>query len=127
MRLSGREANAATESGHHERAKNLNLSFSEWISFVISRDHLSRSADRIRLIEHHVSQRHGEIANSRRINYVTIIKDRVNSPFRFINQNVVVIRVVVNDAEAQTTPVDLFPFTKELFDDGLPRARQQAC
>ena len=33
-----------------------------------------------------------------------------------MDQNVVVVRVVVDDAEAQSVPVDLFPFRKEPFD-----------
>ena len=127
MRLAGREANAATESGHRERVKNLNLSFSEWISFMISRDHLSRGADRIGLIEHHVSQGNRQIANGRRMDHIAIIENRIDTLFGSLtNKNVVVVRVVVDDAETQTTPVDLLPCSKESFDHESARFRQQA-
>src|SRR5437660_3300 len=125
MRLSGREANAATEPGHRERVKNLSLSFSERIGFVISRDHLSRGADWVAFVEHHVSEGNRQIANGRRMDYVAIIENRIDTLFGSLtNKNVVVVRVVVDDAEAQTTPIDLFPFAKESFDHGSARLRQ---
>src|SRR5712692_10422670 len=103
MRLSGRKANAATESGDRECVKNLNLSFSEWITFVISRDHSSRGADRVAFVEHHVSQGNRQLANVRRMDHIAIIENRIDSWFGSLtNKNVVVVRVVVDHAEAQT-------------------------
>src|SRR5205807_10546177 len=91
MRLPGREANAATESGRRERVKNLNFSVIERISFVISRDYLSRGANRVGLIEHHVSQGNRQIANGGRMDHVAIIENRIDPLFRSLtNQNVVV-------------------------------------
>src|SRR5260370_12904318 len=125
MRLSGREANAATESGDGERVKNLSLSFSEWISLVISRNHLSRGADRVAFVEHHVSQGNCQLANGRRMHHVAIIENRFDQLFGSrSDKNVVVVRVVVDDAETQITPIDLLPFTKESFDHCSAGVRQ---
>ena len=96
-----RIADAATESCHGQRVEIINLWFRKRISLVIGRDHLSSSADRVRLIEHHVSQRNGQLANGRRMHHVTIIENRGNSAFRFIHQNVVVVRVVMYDRRAE--------------------------
>ena len=94
---------------------------------MISRDYLSRGANRVGLIEHHVSQGNRQIANGGRMDHVAIIENRIDPRFRSLtNQNVVVVRVVVDDAETQTTPIDLLPFGKESFDHGPARLRQQA-
>src|SRR2546427_757982 len=124
MRLSGREANAATESGDGEGVKNLSLSLSQRISLVIGRNHLRRRADRVGFVEHHVSQGNCQIANRRRMDYIAIIENRIDPLFGLSpDKNVVVVRVVVDDAETQTTPVDLLPFGKESFDHGSARLR----
>ena len=70
------------------------------------------------LIEHDVGERDRQIADGRSVDDIAVIEDRGDPLFRWrpTDQNVVVIRVVVDDAETQIAPVDLFPFRKEPFD-----------
>ena len=91
---------------------------------MIGRNDLSSNADRITLIEHHVSQRNGQFANGRRINHIAIIENRDDPLLGFTNQDVVVVCVVVDNAESQTVPVDLLPFTEEALDQIAARVRQ---
>ena len=95
-----RIADTATKSRDGQRVESINLRFSERISLLIGRDHLRRSTDRIALVEHDVGERNGQVANSRAVNDIAIIENRGNPRFKFIDENVVVVRVVVDDAEA---------------------------
>src|SRR5439155_12752280 len=115
-RLLCRVADTAAESCDGQYKESLNLSFSQGISFLIGRDHLSRRADRVWFVEHYISQCDGQVAYGGAVNYIAIVENRGNSRSRLIDQDVVVVCVVVNDAEAKTVPVDLFPFTEKPFD-----------
>src|ERR1700730_14270016 len=116
-RLSRREADTATESCDRKRVENINLRFGERISLVIGRNRLSSSPDRVALIEHHVGQRNGQLANGRRMDHVAIIENRGGPLFGWLtNQNVVVVRVIVDDTETQTAPINLVPLVEETFD-----------
>jgi len=80
---------------------------------------------RFLLAEHGVGERDGQIADRGRVDHVTEIQKAHHDPVG--DDDIVVIRIAVNHAVAQTRPVNLLPLREQAFDTGPPVVRQQPC